>query len=71
MVSITFTLELIGNSNRGNQNVNQQLQNLLQNSNPATTQALLAAIQQQQRSGGTIWTKKVIRTKYFFRKKLG
>ena len=47
----TFTLELIG-SNRGNQNVNQQLQNLLQNSNPATTQALLAAIQQQQRSGG-------------------
>lgn len=43
--------QLIG-SNRGNQNVNQQLQNLLQNSNPATTQALLAAIQQQQRSGG-------------------
>jgi len=47
--------QLIG-SNRGNQNVNQQLQNLLQNSNPATTQALLAAIQQQQRSGGKILT---------------
>merc|ERR1711893_8271 len=43
--------QLLG-SNRGNQSVNQQLQNLLQNSNPATTQALLAAIQQQQRSGG-------------------
>ena len=51
----TFILELIG-SNRGNQNVNQQLQNLLQNSNPATTQALLAAIQQQQRSGGKFKT---------------
>ena len=70
MVSITFTLELIG-SNRGNQNVNQQLQNLLQNSNPATTQALLAAIQQQPRSGGKINNIKIIRTKYFFRKKLG